>query len=361
MGFDMTRLPLEWERYINAPADADTVHQCRLRCALMFRDQREALRELCVSVRPKRIGCLGAGCLNDIPIETFLRTGSEVYLVDWIPRISEEGFRSDVIQREGASSYCFIRELQPAPERFCGNFSPAASGQDRVCNRFLLEEGPRPRCANYSRSAEPHFLEADVTLGRATAFARRVERWVGFSKTPAQAFRKAIDELRRCSTVNEKIAIPADSLDLVTSSMVVSQFDHEPYTFFSKLLALQFGSRLLAEEERLLPLMERLRSGLFRIQVEGHIREIYRLVEKRRGRVFFSVELFCSSSNRDEFFLVQEIHQVMDMIGKYFHFDFHLISPDQSLRMIETHSGTSIVQSYVLRPKEKMEQSSAPV
>lgn len=96
------------------------------------------------------------------------------------------------------------------------------------------------------------FLEADVTLGRATAFARRVERWVGFSKTPAQAFRKAIDELSRCSTVNEKIAIPPDSLDLVTSSMVVSQFDHEPYTFFSKLLALQFGSRLLAEEARLL-------------------------------------------------------------------------------------------------------------
>lgn len=61
------------------------------------------------------------------------------------------------------------------------------------------------------------------------------------------------------------------------SSMVVSQFDHEPYAFFSKLVTLQFGSCLWAEEEQLRPLMEKLRSELFRLQVEGHVREIHRL------------------------------------------------------------------------------------
>jgi hypothetical protein len=220
----------------------------------------------------------------------------------------------------------------------------------RVCDNFSLVEGPRLRCAHYRPGVEPHFVTADVTCGRATRFARRAGRLVASSKTPQQCFRKALAECQHCVALQEEVAIPSGSLDLVTSSMVVSQFDHEPYTFFSKLLALHFGPRLLAEERQLLPLMGKLRAELFRVQIAGHVRELHRLVNKERGKVYFSVELFRSLPASGTFFLVHEIPQAMAVLGQYFVFDFTAIPPERALRSIQTAAGTSIIQSYVLLP-----------
>ncbi len=132
--------------------------------------------------------------------------------------------------------------------------------------------------------------------------------------------------------------------------MVISQFEHEPYGYFSKLLAQQFGPRLVKEEKKLTPWMERLRSELFRVQAEGHIKEMYRLVNKDHGKVYFSVELFHARPDSDEFFLVQEIPQAMNILRQYFAFDFKSLPYDHTLHKIVVNDRPSIVQSYVLAP-----------
>ena len=136
---------------------------------------------------------------------------------------------------------------------------------------------------------------------------------------------------------------------------MASQFDHEPYTFFSKLLACKFGvERLLNEEKRLRALMERLRSELFRVQIEGHVRELYRMVNKQHGRVYFSVELFRSPGEGDHFFLVREIPRVMDLLGKYFVFDFQALPLDRAFQQIGLEGSLSVIQSYLLAPAESI-------
>jgi hypothetical protein len=109
---------------------------------------------------------------------------------------------------------------------------------------------------------------------------------------------------------------------------------------------------VLRKEKTLLPLMDRLRGEIFQTQVEGHVRELHRLVEKSCGKVYFSVELFRTVPERDEFFLVQEIPKAMDAIGRYFLFDFEIIPPDKVLLRADAGEGVSLVQSYFLTPKK---------
>ncbi len=347
----MAQSVLDWESYLTVSRPGEVAAQCRRDCTPVFKNQRENLRRLHSALRPKRVACLGAGCLNDIPVDEFLRSGSEVYLADWIPRISEYGFQGDLIRQEGETHSCLACDLPCSPERFCSGFYKADPQPGRICDNFrLLQEGPRLWCESYRPGVEPHFLTADVTLGRATGFAKRVTRLVAACHSPEKCFRRAIEVCRQCASLNEQLVIPTSSIDMVTSSMVISQFEHEPYGYFSKLLAQQFGARLLNEERKLTPWMERLRTELFRVQVEGHVKEIYRLVNKAHGKVYFSVELFHASPGSDEFFLVQGIPQAMNILQQYFTFDFKSLPYDHTLHKIVVNSRPSIVQSYVLTP-----------
>ena len=82
--------------------------------------------------------------------------------------------------------------------------------------------------------------------------------------------------------------------------------------------------------------------------------EMYRILNKERGRAYFSVEFSrsVSDSTEDDYFLVHEIPTAMAVLGKYFFLDFKLIPPDRTLRAIEMDSGTSVIQSYVLKAQE---------
>ena len=347
----MTQPTLDWESYLSVAQPDEMAAQCRRACAPVFKNQRDNLGRLHGVIGPKRVACLGAGCLNDIPVDEFLRRGSEVYLADWIPRISECGFQGDLIRREGETHTCFVCDVPCSPERFCAGFYKAEPQPGGVCDNFrLIEEGLRLGCASYRPGVQPHFLTADITLGRASGFAKRVTRLVASCHSPEKCFRRAIEVCRQCATLNEELLIPSDSIDMVTSSMVLSQFDHEPYGYFSKLLAQQFGARLLREERKLTPWMERLRTELFRIQAEGHVKEMYRLVNKKHGKVYFSVELFHATPDSEEFFLVREIPEAMTILQKYFAFDFKTLPYEQTLQKIVMPSGSSIIQSYVLTP-----------
>ena len=97
--------------------------------------------------------------------------------------------------------------------------------------------------------------------------------------------------------------------------------------------------------------MELLRAELFKYQMEGHVREMYRIVNKERGRVYFSAELFRSLPEDDTFFLVHNMPNALDILSQYFSFDFQTIPVEHTLQNTAMGDGVSIVQSYLLTPK----------
>ena len=342
---------LNWEEYIQGMVSPEAIDRCRMSDGPALREQRDILQGLFSTYQPKRVACLGAGGLNDIPIGEFLLGGGEVYLVDWIPAVSREGFNASLIRRETDSYACMICDDRCDPARFCSGFREPVRVANTVCSGFELIEEPYPHCASYRPGHEPYFITADITLGRASEFARRAQKLVPASKTVEQSLQKGLSECRRCASVGEELDIEDDSIDLVTSSMVVSQFDHEPYAFFSRLLAERFGvDEVMRKEQRLMPQVEKLRGELFRLQIEGHAREIHRILNKERGKAYFSVELFRSLPEGGEYFLVHEIAQAMEVLNEHFHFDFSTIPPEKTLRQREFGAGTSIIQCLVLTP-----------
>ena len=343
---------MSWDSYVQAAIAPDDIDRCRRTQGAALGDQYEILQRIFADLQPRRIACLGAGGLNDIPIGQFLMGGGEVFLVDWISGISQQGFRAGLIGGGEENFRCMICDERCDPIRYCTGFREPVRVPGTVCDSFALIEQPYPHCAAYEPGLEPYFLTADITQGRASAFARRAEKIVPSARTVEQSFQKGLSEVRRCASVQEEIDIPSDSIDLVTSSMVVSQFDHEPYTYFSKLLVDVFGmEQVLRKENKVLHLVNRLRGELFRVQVEGHAREMHRILDKAHGKAYLSVELFRSvPQQRDSYFLVHEITQALDVLNEYFHFEFTPIPSEKTLRTHASGDGNSIILCLMMTP-----------
>lgn len=343
---------LSWEGYIEAPLDLATGGDSSRAAA--FDQQRQSIEELIQRLKPRTVGCLGSGFLNDIPIESLFHTAHEIYFIDWIANVSMQGVRHRILEETPLVRCLFCACDQP--RRFCEAFSGRAAETDMVCTSFCPAEGPSLQCENYVPGTEPRFIQADVTAGRGSRFGKRIHRVVAQSNTPKQAFQRAIRECSNTFNIRDAMPVKANTFDFVTSSLVVSQFDAEPYTFFARLLEEKFGrEQILSKENILLSLMTELRSELFRLQMEGHAAEIYRMLNKENGKAYFSVEFFRSLPTGDDFFMVHESPQVLTSLDRYFHFDFASISPDQSLQAYSMGAGNSVVQSFVLAPKTEAE------
>ena len=62
-----------------------------------FEEQRTNITPVFEAKSPKVIACLGAGVLNDIPYDLFVRSGARVHLVDWMPSSIEAGIDRSII------------------------------------------------------------------------------------------------------------------------------------------------------------------------------------------------------------------------------------------------------------------------
>lgn len=342
----------EWSQYLNAPLDPRTMENRRTQCAAAFRDQQDNLIKCYRTFTPKTIACMGAGCLTDIPVDVFLRGDSRVTLIDWIPQITEIGFQRDLVRREGKKYACLVCEVETCPEQICQGFAKSQSRLGGVCDNFSLSDDPNCLCAGYQAGPSPRFVTAEVTQGRAGQFAQRMTAAAPTCDTAAQCFQKAIEICQDCADIHEELPLQTGSIDLVTSSMVVSQFEYEPYGFFSKLLARRYGADSLLHDTALIPLMETLRTKLFELLMDAHLSELYRVVNKDHGKVYFSVELFSSQSQpqEDQYFLVQGMPQVLEKLRTLFLFDFSVIPLQRAYRRTKVGDQTSIIQSYVLTP-----------
>ena len=338
-----------WDSYLDAPLDEDKLLQPG--CNSAFEGQRQHIEQLLRRFKPSRVACLGSGYLNDLPIESLFEVADETFFIDWLPNVSRLGLGRKIIQRSQVGARCVFCEFN-CPERFCRAFSGPMRETARVCTAFSAPEDSATECMNYDPGDEPRFVCADVTSGRASRFGRRIFGVVQRSDSPKQAFKRAIRECRQCADALDPIPVQSGAFDFVTSSLVASQFSSEPYGYFAHLIEQKFGRETLqAKEHVLLPLMEELRSELFRVQIEGHCAEIFRLLDKDQGRAYLSVELFRSLPDGNDFFLVHESPQLLDSLSRHFFFDFVSILAENSVRSHVMGKGTSIVQSFVLRPK----------
>ena len=133
--------------------------------------------------------------------------------------------------------------------------------------------------------------------------------------------------------------------------MVVSQFEHEPYGFFSQQALERLGRPSPREEDRVRPAMEKLRDTLLANQIEGHCAEILRLLAPG-GRCFMAYEMFHREPGHDRWRMVTEMHLAQGRIARHFDFDFDGVPNPALDPSFENAHGKSVVQHYVLTPRQ---------
>ncbi|MBI5427212.1 MAG: hypothetical protein HZA02_02910 [Nitrospinae bacterium] len=343
--------PLGWDNYLNPNQE---FQRRREACGNSFKGQRERIRDLARALSPKTVVCMGAGHLNDIPIGDLIAGGSSVFLADWMHGVQQEAFLREVVQNVDGRFKCAICKNPENPREYCPNFSPPDDMQTRQedhCGNFLQSEGFRPLCANFQWGLFPRFLECDVTQGRAGHFAQRVAKTITNAKTPKEVFKKACRETRDCGRARDFLPVADHDVDPIASSMIVSQFDHEPYRYLSLLLAEKFGEEAVMEKAPVLtPLMQKPRDDLFETQAEGHCREMARLL-KPGGRIYFSAETFHKSGKSGTWFPITLARQALAIIETHFDYDFDALPADKLKEKIKILDGESMVECYVLAPK----------
>lgn len=346
--------PQLWTQYLDADVNSQACNSSRRQCQSAMVRQRELIARITEQRRPETIACLGSGYLNDIPIQKLFEGGKDVALVDWIDGVSREGVAGSIISNQDGRYHCLFCD-KCIGALYCSNFTNEIIDEG-VCSAFEPvkgEHGETVTCGNYEPGLQPNFVAGDVTAGYSSGFSEAVEHKINKCKSPKEAFIKAIKTCDQVAGKHQHIPLAADSIEFLTSSMVVSQFDVEPYNFFAFLLERTYGrAKIQSLEKTLTPLMEKLRTKLFVDQVKHHVAEMFRLVKKDgTGRIYFSVELFRLNPDGKFYFLVQDMHEVLDIIGRYFWFDFELLPESDVLHRSQMGDGISVIQNYILSPR----------
>ena len=340
---------ISWEDYISTPAARAQSRRCRALCGGAFEPLRDILARVIGSVAPRSVACLGAGVLNDIPFRHLVRETVELHLVDWLPGVIETGLAQSIVERDAAGrpecAFCVLGK--PDARAFCRGFTRP---RGRVCDSFEEGGGPQPTCKAYERGDWPRVLCQDVTGGYASAFARDAVASARAAGTWRQSLKRASAASKTARRQRTPIDIADGSIDLVTSSMVMSQFYHEPYEYFSHQLAARLGPPGTQDERRLTESFETLRSELASRQIEGHLDEVARIMA-HNGRFFAAFELFHRRAPDGGWFLVRPMHEALRLLDQRFDFDFDLIPPGDSTVKLQIGGSPSVVHVVVLRHK----------
>lgn len=342
-----------WKEYCSVNTPLHLALAGEIGRAQAFAPLRDAIAEVALGLRPKTVACLGAGLLNDIPYWDLVRSGAEITLVDWLPALVEHGLAHSQIQwDENDDPDCAYCALDPVTTRaYCRNFkNPVSPGDSGVCAHYRQDSSGRPVCSAYERGTKPCVLDADVTQGFATAFADRVFEEIDGLTSWRQALKVAANLTRQLKANRSVLDLADASMDFVTSSMLASQFEHEPYDYFSRQVMEHLGPPAAREERRLSAPLEKVRSALFAAQFERHCDEIRRIL-RPRGRCFMAIELFHKGS-ADDWFLVREMHDALAAITGPLAFDFDLLPPERCMIRVAPNDRPTMVLCLILKPAD---------
>jgi len=290
--------------------------------------------------------------LNDIPFHDLVGARTDIHLIDWIPGIVDSGIGGAIIEMDSDGNpecaFCVLGENDAQP--WCRRFSGANAMQAGVCDNFEPIGEMGTGCKSYERGDEPHVLYQDATGGYATGFARRSYEVAKSAGSWAQAIRQATGAARRAGNDAAALDITDGSIDLVTSSMVMSQFEHEPYDYFSRQVASRVGLPSERDKRHLDGPVDTLREALATRQIEGHLDEAARIMAPD-GRLFVAFELFHADPKDGGWFLVRHMHKAMELLDERFDFDFELLPAGGSVIEVQLRGGASLVHMFVLRHK----------
>ena len=345
-------MPVQWQDYLKVPGGTAAYCDCHRRCQGAFARQREIIGSVLDRTNPKVVACLGAGILNDIPYRRMVRSGATIHLVDWLPGITDAGIDWSIIERDGhGAAHCIYCTLSEDRSRaYCRRFAGDRGSGAAVCESFVAGKGIPPLCTAFEKGNQPVCHTEDVTGGYASAFAERVLDAVAGAPSWKSAFGRAIALANRVSRQRTNLGIADASVDLVTSSMLVSQFDHEPYDYFSRQVADVLGPPTAKEERRLEPAAQKLRSTLRANQLDGHCDEIERILAPG-GYCFMSFEMFVLDAGASCWTLVGEMHEALGSLARRFSFAFDILPEHELFARFVGQKAASVVCSLVLQPR----------
>lgn len=149
-------MTVTWENYLSAhKGDAETYRECCLRFRGAFEQQRTNMTRVFEAKSPKVIPCLGAGVLNDIPYDLFVRSGARVHLVDWMPQSIEAGIELAIIDvgANGCRRCVYCDPSVECPEVYCRHYRRPRSLDTAVCDEYRQVPSDPPRSAAFARGA----------------------------------------------------------------------------------------------------------------------------------------------------------------------------------------------------------------
>jgi hypothetical protein len=309
------------------------------------------LRALHAALAAKTVACVFVDDLADVPIFEFLRKGSRLWIVDWLRSRPRKTIASSIVRQDDGGYVCDACGESQDGSSLCANFVVPRGLGARVCASFALSARGPLQCARYEPGLEPKILVADGAMGRAACFAMRVEEVVSHATSPRQALVRALEESRRCSEVETPLDIPSGSIDLAITVQAPNRFGDLSFHYVRELVRRRFG---VTDDPDLHSVLPRLRAELFRMQIEGHLRELHRLVDKSRGRVYLGAEPVAATPRANNFALVPGIPLLIELIHRYFVFDFSSVSPGSFLRHASTPDGRArVLQAVVLAPRKR--------
>jgi hypothetical protein len=214
---------------------------------------------------------------------------------------------------------------------------------------FVPDPNQPDLCLAFRKGSLPHIHQQDVTGGYANAFGTGLAEALDGVTSWRQAIKRANTLAHRVAGIRQELEIPDHSVDLVVSSMVISQFEHEPYKYFLRQVAALIGLPSEREEQRVGPATQALRATLLTNQVRGHAAEIDRILAPD-GRCFVAFELFHRSAERAHWHMVHDGHAAMRILADKFAFDFDdELDPITDTRF-ENAGARSAVYHFLLAP-----------
>jgi len=346
-------MAVAWDRYLNGPIPQERFAECRRRCFAAFAEQRENILRVFEATAPRSIACLGAGSLNDIPYQEFVRRGAELHLVDWLPDATLNGIDLSIVDRTDAGEpRCLYCDPSVAGRDYCEHFRRAEGSDVPVCELYVEPADGSRRCREFAKGARPILHQADVTGGYADAFGRQVSVELRGVRDWKDGLTRGIALARRVEGRRAAPAIPDQSIDLVTSSMLLTQFENEPFQYLSTCVAALVGRPTPREEAALQALVEEFRDLLLNRQMEGHFQEIRRLLAPG-GRCYLSFELFRRLEETNRWFVVAGMPRALEIAGRYFQIRFDLLPDEMRLSRFSTDEVPSLACSLVLEAADE--------
>ncbi|MCH8863162.1 MAG: hypothetical protein IID51_11700 [Proteobacteria bacterium] len=340
-----------WQEYLQGAKSPEAYGRCIREARPGFAALRDLIARLVDRLEPSEVVCLGAGALNDIPFRQFVRRGTVLHLVDWLPGIIEAGVQGSSMSEdaEGQLTCVFCELSEEQAKNFCTTFNRRQKNMPGVCENFRKTPGDHLACENFRKGDLPAVYREDITGGFASSFAREVTGEIAAAESWRSALRQAI-KIARHPAPHQPLSIADKSADLVISSMVLSQFEFEPYEYFASRATTTHGRPAGKQAAKLDKGTYMLRDILLSRSIERHCQEIRRIL-RPDGRCFMAFEMHHRNDEADGWFLVRQMHDAIPALQKYFHFDFdQLQAPDHVVDLTDGNS-RSLVYCYLLRPR----------